>query len=48
MQKNLPYHWDTKKMLTVHDVSQAVVYCVELPESVTIKSIELENINGLF
>jgi NADP-dependent 3-hydroxy acid dehydrogenase YdfG len=45
---NLPYNWDRKKMLTVENVAGAVVYCIEQPDNVSIKTIELENFNGTF
>jgi NADP-dependent 3-hydroxy acid dehydrogenase YdfG len=35
-------------MLTVENVARAVVYCVEQPENVSIKTIELENFIGTF
>jgi short-subunit dehydrogenase len=48
MHDNLPYNWNRKKMLTVENVARAVVYCVEQPENVSIKTIELENFIGTF
>ena len=48
IHNTLPYNWNRKKMLTVENVANAVVYCVEQPDNVSIKSIELENFTGTF
>jgi NADP-dependent 3-hydroxy acid dehydrogenase YdfG len=48
MQKNLPYNWDTSKMLQPDDVARAVKYCVNQPDNVIIKELDLENPAGIF
>ena len=48
IHNDLPYNWNRKKMLTVENVAQAVIYCIEQPDNVSLKSIELENLNGTF